>query len=225
MKKVISILLVVLVFVFIGCKKENKPSDPSAAVNTSTITPTHSVSPTITITPTATTTATGTFTTTPTATRTPGCVYKIGNNSEDTSNTANLSLVYAEPYTPSSTVIINTLSMTVQSATRYWIALYSDNSGEPGSMITSTGIKPAAGTGVLSGQIPEQTLTGGTQYWLVARPETNSVTYDVIPDFAHRYIEYGFNTIESGTPPPSGAAWIYETGFSMHVSASYCNNY
>jgi|GEM_PF-3847004 len=183
-------------------------------INTPTKTPTDNFSPTITT----------TYTVTPTITPAPVCVFVMGNpNTGAYSGSNSYAKVYADHYTPSTTMTINTISVGVANATSFWAAIYTDNVNEPGTLIVSTGAQYAAGTGTYNAAIPQQTLTAGTQYWLVVSAQSANIAYDANASYNHVLMVYGYNTIISGTPPPNNSgSWTYESG-QNRVSVSYCN--
>jgi hypothetical protein len=154
----------------------------------------------------------------------PTCVFVLGNPNTGTYSGSNsYAKVFADHYTPSTSVTINSISVGVANATNYWAAIYTDNVNAPGTLIASTGPQYAPAAGWNTASISQQTLTAGTQYWLVVSAQSANIAYDTNSSYNHALMVYSYNTIVAGTPPPNNSAsWTYETN-QNRVSVSYCS--
>lgn len=145
------------------------------ATDTLSPTSTHTGTPTYTFTRTFSPTVTGTPTPTPTLTftQTPYCSSPlfIGNNvCGGSCSTGNYAANYMVMYqiTLGSSAVVESLSA-VASSGSCRMALYSDNGGAPGTLISQSGVVGAAGTGTLAtAPIPNTQVPAG-KYWVAAQ--------------------------------------------------------
>jgi hypothetical protein len=149
------------------------------------------------------------------------CTIAFGNYSTGTSGGWNNNFLIAQQHTAGSNTVISSLSLMVDGATNYCIALYSDNSGLPGNMLAWTGVQYASAAGWATASIPGTAVSSGTAYWIAVETESVMI-HGAIGSLPVTYVSYPFSSIIS-TGLPASPAWPTTFGSQIYTYAISCN--
>src|ERR1035437_2788986 len=147
------------------------------------------------------------------ATPVPTCTI-LGESADVNTNGWAAGYMAGNTITASSTIVARSIWAKMPGTANYFaLAIYSDASGLPGTLMVHTDITADNG-GWIKVSIPPTTLTAGNNYWLLAVGETGGVTDNTsATGSVAQYYFYGWNNIlSSGFPTDiSGAActaWV-----------------
>jgi len=199
----------------------NTPTPSVTATDTRSSTPTRTSTPTDTFTATRTPTHTGTptLTFTPTPTQTAYCPSPtfLGNGYSTSVSTGNYTANYMAFYQVilASSKVVESLSA-ISGSGNCRMALYSNVSGAPGTLIAQTGVVAAAGSSSLAtGSIPNTTLAAGN-YWVAA--QTTGQLWGSYVSGTCLTVYQSWGSFPATAPSASSAGgWVLMSG------VNYCN--
>jgi len=176
-------------------------------------------------TPTATVTFTPTMATptiTPTYTATPDCAFIFGNNADD--NDIWVAGLAGIPYTASSAMTVNAIWVKSTENGDFCTGIYSDNSGEPGTLLNQSPIT-AAVAGWNMSMIPNTALSAGSVYWIVVADNFTfylPARYDLSAGSSCKTIIYSWSSVVSAGMPSNLVSWSSAAYIDPNIFAAHC---
>ncbi|MBN2754675.1 MAG: hypothetical protein JXR81_07395 [Candidatus Goldbacteria bacterium] len=158
----------------------------------------------------------------PTATATPVCDILFGYNLDNDSNNFLENSLVGSLFEMSDEANINRLSVKLNVDSDYSIGIYTDNAGEPGTLLVETGIKNGL-AGWNTADIGLTTLSSGEKYWLISITQNKGVRVCTSVNRGYKGYTYAWSDIVSDGMPSSLSGWISVSLCEQKIYASYCN--
>lgn len=158
----------------------------------------------------------------PTATAVPVCDVLFGYDLDNNDSNFVGNALIASSFVMSDETSVNRLAVKLNVDSAYSIGIYTDNAGEPGTLLAETGIKTGL-TGWNNAGIELTALASGTKYWLISITEFNGVGLCTSVSRGYKGYTYAWSSVVSGGMPSSVSGWTAVALCEQKIYASYCH--